>query len=316
MVPLLPVCHISSLKFCFPQEYFRTVMDSENPQIASVKLFVKAGMGDGSSYGACPLSQRLHMILSLKAKSGELNYSVYAISLAKPTEEFKSLGLRHVPAISIPQCDVHLDNMDEILEYIDRTFYKVDLSFDNVLAERACKDLFSKFCFFIKSVSKDAFGLTAELEKLNAYLTQRGSQKGPFLCGKDMTYLDCELLPKLQQIRVAGREIKGYEIPEKFEGVWNYLKAAYATDVFRDSCPSDEEIILHWMDKTEIGLTVSKPQKRRSALINVNEKTHSFNVPSENLPQEKYEIKEVGKNIQETLNVPDTPKENNNVVHL
>lgn len=239
----------------------------------AIKLFVKAGC-DGASYGACPISQRIYMILALKSAVGGYPFTVYAINLAKATAEFTALGLRHVPAISYLQD--HLDNVDEILEFLDDNFPKCDLSYDNILAEKACKDVFSKFCFFIKSVSKDAYGLTLELEKVDKYLAAR---KGRFLCGDTMTYLDCELLPKLQQIRVAGRDLKGFYLPATLTALWSYLKAAYATEVFRTTCPSDEEITLHWMERTETALTLPKPQRRKSALINPAQHQFSFDTP-------------------------------------
>lgn len=246
------------------------------PPKPPVKLFVKAG-ADCTSYGACPSAQRIYIILALKATSGELNFTVHAINLSKPTEEFRSLGLRSLPAVS--HLNNHLDNLDEILEYIHNTFQKIDLSYDNILAEKACKDVFSKFCFFIKAVSKDAYGLTAELEKLDKYLIQRTRVKGPFMCGTRMTYLDCELLPKLQQIRVAGKEIKGYEVPVELAELWHYMDAAYQCEAFRASCPSDQEIILHWMERTETVMTIPKPQRRKSSLMNPAEHTYSFDVP-------------------------------------
>ncbi|OQV17256.1 putative Chloride intracellular channel protein 6 [Hypsibius exemplaris] len=261
------------------------------PPKPPIKLFVKAGV-DGASYGACPLSQRIYMILSLKSAIGGYNFTVYAVNPAKPSDEFKALGLRLVPSISYLQDN--LDNLDEILEYIDNNFPKCDLSYDNILAEKACKDVFSKFCFFIKAVSKDAFGLTTELEKLDKFLSGKPPGKGPFMCGSQLTYLDCELLPKLQQIRVAGRDLKGFEIPAALTGVWNYLKAAYATDAFRTTCPSDEEITLHWMERTETGLTVGKPQRRKSALMNATEHRYSFHTPLDQAVAEETRVPDSG----------------------
>ena len=270
----------SALEKDFFRQFFRHKMATNAPPALppkpSIKLFVKAGV-DGVSYGACPASQRLYMILSLKSSLGGHKFTVYAVNLAKPSDEFKSLGLHLVPALSYLQD--HFDHTDEILEYLEDNFPKGDLSYDNVLADKACKDVFSKFCFFIKSVSKDPFGLTSELERLDKFLAGRAMTRGPFMCGNQMTFLDCELLPKLQQIRVAGRELKGYEIPANLTGLWGYLKAAYASQIFRNTCPSDEEITLHWMERTELGLTVGKPQRRKSALMNAEKHTYSFDTP-------------------------------------
>ncbi|GAV08587.1 hypothetical protein RvY_18253 [Ramazzottius varieornatus] len=258
----------------------------ERPEVQpkpAVKLFVKAG-ADGMSYGACLNSQRLFMVLTLKAQGGALNYSVHAVNLSKPTEEFTTLGLHNLPAISYLYD--HLDKVEDIVEYLDCHFYKVDLSYDNIIAAKACKDFFPKFCFYIKSISKDAYGLTLELDRLDKYLSGRAVSKGPFLCGGRMTHLDCEVLPKLQQIRVAGKALKGFDIPETMLGLWSYLKAAYATEAFRDACPSDEEILLHWMDRTEMTATVSTPKRERSTLMDPPQQTHSFHTPLDSSPTE------------------------------
>ena len=44
--------------------------------------------------------------------------------------------------------------------------------------------------------------LLQELIRLDRFLESRGTK---FLCGDQMTFADCELLPKLQHIRVATK---------------------------------------------------------------------------------------------------------------
>jgi len=42
---------------------------------------------------------------------------------------------------------------------------------------------------------------------------------------------------------------KNFEIPTELEAVWRYLKNAYMTDAFLESCPADREIITHYTGK-------------------------------------------------------------------
>jgi hypothetical protein len=44
--------------------------------------------------------------------------------------------------------------------------------------------------------------LLLELKRLNDFIEQRGTK---FLSGNEMTLVDCDLMPKLQHVRIAGK---------------------------------------------------------------------------------------------------------------
>ncbi len=136
----------------------------------------------------------------------------------------------------------------------------------------AVKDLFSRFCFFIKQVSKDSQQLENELQSLENFL---GNQGSTYLCGDRLTYLDLEVLPKLHHIRVASANLKQLTIPTHLTRVWAYLFAAYNCDIFVQTCPSDQEILLHWQDRPQLGHMTYEAHKK---LINALPK-YSFDVP-------------------------------------
>lgn len=99
-------------------------------------------------------------------------------------------------------------------------------------------------------MSKDPSQLESQLQHLDNFLaTQKG---GIFLCGDRLSHLDCEFLPKLQHIRVASASLKNFHIPIYFKHVWAYLFAAYNSDIFVRTCPSDQEIMLHWLDRPQV----------------------------------------------------------------
>ena len=127
-----------------------------------VELYVKAGK-DGD-VGGCPLCQRLNMILLMKQNLGTLKLHVTTINMAKPPTDFKKIASR-LPAI------VHgeetLTDPDEMVQYIDKHFHYPPMAYDNVKAAEACRDVFSKFSFFIKDVATTPAALVAELQKLN-----------------------------------------------------------------------------------------------------------------------------------------------------
>ena len=68
------------------------------------------------------------------------------------------------------------------------------------------RNLFSKFCFFIKGVSNSSAGLLRELTRIDNYL---GKVSSKFLWTDKLTYADCLLLPRLQHVRVAAKVFRG-----------------------------------------------------------------------------------------------------------
>ena len=76
----------------------------------------------------------------------------------------------------------------------------------NEKALAATRNLFSKFCFFIKGVANTPAALIRELSKIDDYLANCGSK---FLGGDGLTHADCLLLPRLHHVRVAAKVYRG-----------------------------------------------------------------------------------------------------------
>lgn len=219
----------------------RNAMNSDDHLI----LYVKAG-ADGERTGACPFCQRAFMIVRIKSAHHPFHFRLVAINLARPPADFHRLGLRRVPALV--DGDQMVDNIEDIVIYLEQKFPDTVLYYDNPQADIAIKDIFSRFCFYIKQVSKDGGQLESQLQRLDAFL---GQTKSTFLCGDRLSHLDCEFLPKLQHIRVASATLKNFHISVDLKHVWAYLFAAYNQDVFVQTCPSDQEILLHWLDRPQ-----------------------------------------------------------------
>ena len=105
------------------------------------------------------------------------------------------------------------------------------------------------------------------------------------------TGLDCSLWPKLQHVRVAMEYIRRLYIPTDFTTLWRYLGndwfiepfvrsetsgavlgAAYTLDAFTKSCPSDQEIVLHWIRR--------ETSPKEYLQLTKEEPKYSFDVPS------------------------------------
>lgn len=109
--------------------------------------------------------------------------------------------------------------------------------------------------------------LLGHLRKINEHLSQRNTR---FLTGDTMCCFDCELMPRLQHIRVAGKYFVDFEIPvsrihflfmrehcimlnilfdcfqTRFTALWRYMYHMYQLDAFTQSCPADQDIINHY----------------------------------------------------------------------
>ncbi|XP_063599939.1 chloride intracellular channel exl-1-like [Penaeus indicus] len=258
-----------------------------------LSVYVKAGV-DGERMGACPFCQRVLMVLLIKSQHNLLRFKVITTNPAKPPAEFKALGLKHVPALI--HGDDGFDALDDIVHYLDTKFPGGGLEYNSAEADLATKDFFSKFCFYIKAVNQDPSKLDQALQRLNNFLERTHVANGisngdanlqadedegssgaqiQYLGGSNLTHLDCEVLPKLQHLRVAAKALKDYDIPTNLRGFWRYLHAAYTNPVFIRTCPCDQEIILHWHDRPE---TPKLSHKKHSVIAKEKEK-YSFDVP-------------------------------------
>ncbi|KRY85821.1 Chloride intracellular channel exc-4 [Trichinella pseudospiralis] len=85
--------------------------------------------------------------------------------------------------------------------------------------------------------------LIEQLTNIDKLLAQRNTR---YLVGSSMTMYDCELMPRLHHIRIAGEHLCGVEIPHVLTHLWNYMLTAYRTAAFIESCPADQDICYHY----------------------------------------------------------------------
>jgi len=138
-----------------------------------------------------------------------------------------------------------------------------------------------RFSYFVKDVSHTPASLLTELHRLDDYLVSGGGRR--YLCSDDHpTHLDCIMLPKLQHIRVAAGALRNFGIPAELRGLWRYMETAYQSDLFFKTCPSDDEIIAHWLEKPECRAVVDKATLSSATLD--RPPTYSFDVPPPTTP--------------------------------
>ncbi|XP_039300203.1 chloride intracellular channel protein 2 [Nilaparvata lugens] len=185
-----------------------------------VTLFYKAGYDD-KCFGACYQSQRVLILSELKfSKHLMPEFTCIPVNISRPPDSFQRLGLRlRVPALHIQN---ELDDKIEPIDVADDIVSNLQSRFPGGVisnhweaqAENVTSNFFSKFCYLIRGIAKDSQHLEQELSLIDEHLSNVASESDDdtgllFLCGNQMSLIDCEVLPKLHQVRVAAASLKG-----------------------------------------------------------------------------------------------------------
>lgn len=229
------------------------ITTAETPKI---ELFVKAS-SDAESVGNCPFCQRLFMILWLKG----VIFTLTTVDMKRAPDVLKALAPGSQPPFLIYNDEVKTDT-NKIEEFLEETLAPPEypkLCCRYKESNAAGEDIFLKFSAYIKNANP---GLNNSLErnflktllKLNNYLETPlpdeldknpnvTESKRLFLDGDELTLADCNLLPKLNIVKVVCKEYRDFSIPSELKSLKRYLDNAYKQDQFRYTCPNDEEIL-------------------------------------------------------------------------
>jgi len=235
--------------------------DENQPRTHQIFLYVKAG-SDRECIGCCPFSQRLFMMLWLKG----VVFNVTTVDKATKPKQLKDIAAGANPPFLLFNGE-ELTDVQKCEDYIEAELYPPrypKLACRHPTSNTVGMDIFAKFSGLIKFTGQKTDPkrkvleqkLIDALKKLNKYLEEPlddeidadDDDEEPqisnrrFIDGDNMTIADCNLLPKLNIIRVAGRERINFEIPEEFSGIHRYLKNADETEEFSQTCPADGEI--------------------------------------------------------------------------
>ncbi|XP_026194643.1 chloride intracellular channel protein 3 [Anabas testudineus] len=222
-----------------------------------IELFVKASV-DAESVGNCPFCQRLFMILWLKGA----NFTLNTVDMRRAPDVLKTLAPGSQPPFLIYNGDVKTDT-NKIEEFMEETLAPPQhpkLSCRYKESNGAGEDIFRTFSAYIKNPNPGLNNMLekkflSSLVKLNMYLETplpHELEKNPdatessrlYLDGDTLTLADCNLLPKLNIIKVVCKQYRDFGIPKELKGLTRYLNNAYKQDEFRHTCPKDSEILL------------------------------------------------------------------------
>jgi hypothetical protein len=225
--------------------------------IPSVELFVKAAPSNKKAQGACLVGQQWVMVLNVLKDRSLIHLHVTPTSLDRPSPNYVKLNaarLLPIAWIESGQLDGEdasgmvissSGSLEALMLKLSYPNLNPDLKTEDVReAEKVCADLYKDFMHYLRNnVSK---GLLSGLSNLDKYLE---SKQGRYLLGDQLSYVDCQLMPKLQHIRVAGRAYKHFDIPDNLAHLWAYVGEMYRTNAFILSCPLDRDILMHYEER-------------------------------------------------------------------
>ncbi|KAH7644832.1 Chloride intracellular channel, variant 3 [Dermatophagoides farinae] len=223
--------------------------DDNNNQddIPEIELIIKASTIDGRRKGACLFGQEYFMDLYLLAELKTISLKVTTVDMLKPPPDFRSKFDSTPPPILIDRGEPVLEN-EKIERYIMKNIpggHNLFVSDKETLS--VIENIYTKFKVMLTKNddhSKQAF--ENQLKKIDQHLAKR---KTRYLTGDTLCCFDCELMTRLQHIRVAGKYFTGFEISESFIYLWRYMYHMYNLDAFKQSCPADQDIINHYKQK-------------------------------------------------------------------
>uniref|UniRef100_A0A1B6FT17 CLIC N-terminal domain-containing protein n=1 Tax=Cuerna arida TaxID=1464854 RepID=A0A1B6FT17_9HEMI len=212
--------------------------------VPEIELIIKASTIDGRRKGACLFGQEYFMDLYLLAELKTISLKVTTVDMQKPPPDFRTDFEATPPPILIDNGLAVLDN-----EKIERHIMKNvpgghNLFVQNKEVATLIEDLYSKLkLVLLGKDDKKIANLLAHLRRIDEHLAR---EKTRFLTGDTMCCFDCELMPRLQHIRVAAKYFVNFDIPLELKYLWRYMYHMYQLDAFTQSCPADQDIIHHY----------------------------------------------------------------------
>ena len=212
--------------------------------LPEIELIIRASSIDGRRKGACLFCHEYFMDLYMLAELRTISLKITTVDMKKPPPEFRSHFQATPPPILIDNGVAILEN-DGIERHILKNIpggHNIFMADKEVAAK--IENVFSKFkLMLLKKDDASKANFVSILRKINDHLEERQSR---FLTGETMCCFDCELMPKLQHIRVAGEFFADFRIPGDLRALWRYIGVMYELDAFTQSCPADQDIIKHY----------------------------------------------------------------------
>ncbi|RZF39817.1 hypothetical protein LSTR_LSTR000465 [Laodelphax striatellus] len=178
---------------------------TENGSVTEIELIIKASTIDGRRKGACLFCQEYFMDLYLLAELKTISLKVTTVDMQKPPPDFRTNFEATPPPILIDNGLAVLEN-----EKIERHIMKNVPGGHNLFVQdkevaTLIENLYSKLkLMLLKKDDVSTNSLMSHLRKIDEHLGRKNTR---FLTGDTMCCFDCELMPRLQHIRVAAGKV-------------------------------------------------------------------------------------------------------------
>lgn len=208
-------------------------------------LHVKASP-DGR-VGDCPFSIKANMALRFRG----VEFQVSCVDTSNKPQWFLDLTEKATTPVFVDGDRVLNDSAD-IVQAADEMgtgptlIRKSDPNWDK--ASQVIEPIFSKFISLMKNKDdneeqKCKDQVVDSVKSLSAYIK---SVDGPFLLGRQVSALDCDLAPKAKNVLVAAPHYKNVEFPDDCEPLKEYISHIETLDEWKLSTPSDELFVSAW----------------------------------------------------------------------
>ncbi|CAL8070079.1 unnamed protein product [Calicophoron daubneyi] len=225
--------------------------------LPSVELFVKAAPSNKKAQGACLVGQQWVMVLNVLKDKGLIHLRVVPTSMDHPPPNYVKLNAARLLPIAWIESGLlegedasgmvisSSGSLEALMLKVRCPNLNPDLKTEDVReAEKVCADLYKDFMHYLRNNASK--GLLSGLSNIDKYLD---SKPGRYILGDHLSYVDCQLMPKLQHIRVGGRAYKHFDIPDNLPHLWAYIEEMYRTEAFILSCPLDRDILMHYEER-------------------------------------------------------------------
>ncbi|XP_071445128.1 chloride intracellular channel Clic isoform X1 [Hetaerina americana] len=232
---------------------------ASNGEVPEIELIIKASTIDGRRKGACLFCQEYFMDLYLLAELKTISLKVTTVDMQKPPPDFRTNFEATPPPILIDNGLAVLEN-----EKIERHIMKNVPGGHNLFVQdkevaTLIENLYGKLkLMLLKKDDTKMNNLMMHLRKIDEHMGKKGTR---FLTGDTICCFDCELMPRLQHIRVAGKYFVDFEIPAELANLWQYMYHMYQLDAFTQSCPADQDIINHYKLQQVGGMKMKKHEE-------------------------------------------------------
>ena len=201
-----------------------------------------AKMSHTGTLGPCPWCHKAGMALQLKG----LAYDVQLVSLVDKPAWLLELN----PAGTVPVLMADgkpIPDSEAILEYIEKLQPEPSLMTTSPVRKEVGATVWTSFLALLKNDTpgKKAAVLRSTLEtklgQIDTHLAQSGM---PYLAADRPTAADCQLIPQLYQISVAGFLVD-FAIPAQNTNLQAYMKRGFALDAFIKTQYPAETVLEH-----------------------------------------------------------------------